>query len=145
MATITFYEKPGCANNARQKRLLMDAGHELIVRNLLETRWEPQELRAFFGRRPVAEWFNRAAPGVKSGAVVPEALDEATALALMLDDPLLIRRPLMQAGEQRQAGFDAERLQEWLGALPVMEDDASAPDLERCARTHGCPAPAAPH
>ncbi len=55
MATLFFYEKPGCANNARQKRLLMEAGHELIVRNLLETRWEVGELRAFFGGRPVSE------------------------------------------------------------------------------------------
>ena len=65
MATILFYEKPGCANNARQKRLLLDAGHELIVCDLLATRWTAEELRAFFGGRPVSEWFNRAAPRVK--------------------------------------------------------------------------------
>ncbi len=138
MATIIFYEKPGCANNARQKRLLMDAGHALIVRNLLETRWQPDELRAFFGGRPVSEWFNRAAPRVKSGEVVPEALDEITALALMLEDPLLIRRPLMQVEEWRESGFDAERLQTWLGMPATHEETAQRQKIERCTRVHHC-------
>jgi len=63
--------------------------------------------------RPVAEWFNRNAPkmkpqprypwraalasiqSAKSGAVMPEALDAESAMALMLTEPLLIRRPLL--------------------------------------------------
>jgi hypothetical protein len=38
----------------------------------------------FFGKRPVADWFNRATPRVKSGEIVPELLDANTALPLML-------------------------------------------------------------
>jgi nitrogenase-associated protein len=140
VATILFYEKPGCASNARQKRLLAEAGHELIVRNLLETRWTAEELRPFFGNRPVAEWFNRAAPRIKSGEVIPEALDEAAALALMLDDPLLIRRPLLQAGERREAGFDLERLTQWIGLTPAAGDA----EPERCRRADPCPPPTEP-
>jgi len=139
MATIVFYEKPGCANNARQKSLLLEAGHELIVRNLLETRWTADELRAFFGERPVSEWFNRAAPWVKSGEIVPEALDERTALVLMLEDPLLIRRPLLQVGDRREAGFDAERIHGWIGLAPAA---AEVSNLEQCRRTEHCPTPA---
>jgi nitrogenase-associated protein len=138
MATILFYEKPGCANNARQKALLREAGHELIVRDLLKTRWQSEELQAFFGSRPVAEWFNRAAPRIKSGEVVPEALDAAGALALMLDDPLLIRRPLLQVGEQREAGFDMARIETWLGSIGGAD---AGGDMESCRRTHHCPPP----
>ncbi len=141
MATIVFYEKPGCANNARQKRLLAEAGHELIVRNLLETRWEADELRAFFGGRPVSEWFNRAAPRVKSGEIAPEALGEADAILLLLEDPLLIRRPLLQVGEWREAGFDAERIRIRVGGLGTLEDIPPSRDLERCERTIRCPSP----
>lgn len=140
MSTILFYEKPGCANNARQKSLLLEAGHELIVRNLLETRWEAGELRAFFGRHAVSEWFNRAAPRVKSGEIVPEALDEAVALALMLEDPLLIRRPLLQVGERREAGFDPEQIDAWIG-LNADPDNRPAQNLETCQRTQHCPTP----
>ncbi|WP_217995184.1 hypothetical protein [Methylogaea oryzae] len=35
MATVLFWEKPGCVNNARQKRLLQEAGHTVLARDLL--------------------------------------------------------------------------------------------------------------
>jgi len=41
----------------------------------------------FFGKRPVADWFNRAAPRVKSGEIVHEQLDANTALQLILQAP----------------------------------------------------------
>ncbi|SMF97525.1 nitrogenase-associated protein [Methylomagnum ishizawai] len=139
MATIVFYEKPGCGNNTRQKNLLAEAGHELIVRNLLTTPWTVETLRPFFGGRPVAEWFNRAAPRVKAGEVVPENLDETEALALMLKDPLLIRRPLMQVGEAREVGFDPGKVAAWIGLGSAA--DAPAAHLEQCQRPHPCPPP----
>ena len=115
MAHVIFWEKPGCAGNARQKALLVRSGHTLDVRNLLSEPWTASGLRAFFGARPVSEWFNKSSPRVKSGEVRPEALDEAAALTLMLADPLLIRRPLMESGGRREAGFQPERVAAWIG------------------------------
>ena len=139
MAEVVFYEKPGCAGNARQKTLLEEAGHRLIVRDLLNTVWTDQTLRPFFEDRPVAVWFNRSAPAVKSGAVNPDALGEDEALALLLADPLLIRRPLMQVGDRRDCGFEAERVDAWIGLATKPEGK-----LEGCARPDmpPCPAPA---
>jgi hypothetical protein len=34
MAEVIFYEKAGCAGNARQKALLRASGHQLVVRDL---------------------------------------------------------------------------------------------------------------
>jgi len=138
MAQVIFYEKPGCGNNTKQKALLVAAGHEVIARNLLTEVWTPERLLAFFGSRPVAEWFNRAAPRVKSGELIPELLDEAEALQLMLADPLLIRRPLIEANGRREAGFNQELIHSWLGLTP------SGTDLESCPRSHQqtpCPVP----
>ena len=95
MARINFYEKPGCLNNTMQKKILRNAGHEVIEHNLLTEPWTPGRLRPFFASKQVAEWFNRSAPRVKSGEIVPESIDADRALALMIEDPLLIRRPLM--------------------------------------------------
>jgi nitrogenase-associated protein len=119
VATVIFYEKPGCAGNARQKELLRRAGHELEVRDLLTWPWTASELRAFFTDLPVADWFNRAAPRVKSGEVVPEAFSPDEALSALLADPILIRRPLMQVDERREAGFLAAVVDEWIGLAPV--------------------------
>ena len=116
---IPFWEKPGCSGNARQKALLAAAGHIVAPRSLLAEPWTAQRLRAFFGARPVCERFNRASPRVKSGEVRPDALAEDDALALMLADRLLIRRPLMQVGERCEAGFDMELVDGWIGLGPA--------------------------
>ena len=115
MAQVVFWEKPGCAGNARQKGLLTASGHTLDVRNLLQEPWQAERLREFFGTRPVSQWFNPSSPRVKSGEVRPEELDEQAALALMLADPLLICRPLMELAGRCEAGFEPERVQAWIG------------------------------
>jgi nitrogenase-associated protein len=140
MAKIVFYEKPGCGNNTRQKVLLAAAGHEVDARNLLTESWTQERLRSFFGNRPVAEWFNRAAPRVKSAEILPEQLDAASALQLMLQDPLLIRRPLLECDGRREVGFEHELIDRWLGLTPASEQA----DLESCPRSHHhtpCPTP----
>jgi len=139
MAHVVFYEKPGCAGNERQKALLRAAGHQLEVRDLLRHPWTEAELRPFLAGLPVAEWFARTAPRVKAREVVPEALGEAEALALLLDDPLLIRRPLLQVGARREAGFLAAVVQDWIGLEPV--EPPAAPG-QGCGGGAGCGTPA---
>lgn len=140
MAHITFYEKSGCGGNARQKALLRAARHTLEVRDLLHWPWTAESLLAFLEPLPVAEWFNRAAPRIKSGEVVPAKLDADAALALLLAEPLLIRRPLMALGEQRMVGFDADRVHAWVGLGE--NAPASHTPLEGCAAAMGsCASP----
>ncbi|MBN8456048.1 ArsC/Spx/MgsR family protein [Accumulibacter sp.] len=127
MARVTFFEKSGCAANARQKALLLAAGHELDVRDLRRHFWSNLRLLEFFADLPVAKWFNPAAPAVRSGAIVPQALDEATALVLLRSNPLLIRRPLLQVGDERRVGFDAAAIDTWIGLRQVPPDE-----LESC-------------
>ncbi|MDD2463038.1 MAG: hypothetical protein PHI97_03510 [Desulfobulbus sp.] len=110
-ATIRFFEKPQCTGNARQKAILLSAGHRLITENLLEFPFSKEELRSFFGALPVAQWFNALAPKVKSGEVDIYGMDEEQALEAMLAEPLLIRRPLMEVGSVRLAGFNIDELE----------------------------------
>ena len=138
MAHITFFEKPGCGGNARQKALLRAARHTLDVRDLLNWPWTAGSLLPFLAPLPVADWFNRAAPRIKSGEIVPSALDAEAALALLLAEPLLIRRPLMALGEQRMAGFDAERVHAWVSLGP--NAPGAATPLEGCAAACHCAA-----
>lgn len=141
MARVIFYSKPGCQGGTKQKVLLTAAGHEVIPYNLLTEPWTVERLRSFFGDRPVAEWFNRSSPKVKSGEVVPEKVDEQTALTLMLKEPLLIRRPLLEIGDRREVGFDVEKIDAWIGLKPVDEslqeisENLMKQDLQNCS--HG--------
>ncbi|KJV05191.1 ArsC/Spx/MgsR family protein [Methylocucumis oryzae] len=130
MATVYFYEKPGCVSNTRQKKMLAAAGHKVIAKNLLTEAWQAEQLRAFFGKLPVTNWFNYSAPMIKLGHVQPELLSETQALALMVDTPLLIRRPLMQVGHERLAGFDQELVDTWIGLTEIKPEY----DLEACPK-----------
>lgn len=131
MATVYFYEKPGCINNTRQKKLLAAAGHEVVALNLLTEAWQPDRLRPFFGKLAVRNWFNYSAPAIKHGEIEPENLTEPEALALMLKNPLLIRRPLMQVGDSLMAGFDQYAVDEWIG----LKETQTYQDIESCPRT----------
>lgn len=126
---LVFYEKPGCLSNARQKARLVALGHCLEIRNLLTEAWTAQRLRPFFGTRPVADWFNPSAPRVRTGEVRPEVLSAAEALDLMVADPLLIRRPLIETGGHCVCGFERGPL---LGALGVELGEGE--DLQSCSR-----------
>lgn len=140
MATVTFYEKPGCGTNARQKLALANAGHTLVVKSLLTEPWTAERLLGFFGATPVASWFNPAAPKVKSGAVKPEAATAEEAIALMLAEPLLIRRPLVEVDGARCAGFDREPVTALLG--PVAAGGAPLEGCSHPGEANPCPAPA---
>ena len=131
MATVFFYEKPGCINNTRQKKLLAAAGHQVVAKDILTETWQAERLRAFFGELTVRDWFNYSAPAIKHGEIEPDKLTEQEALALMLENPLLIRRPLMQVGDTLMAGFDQQAVDNWIG-LQKIETTA---DLESCPRT----------
>lgn len=141
MTEVVFYEKRGCVNNARQKALLQALGHEVRARDLLTEAWTTTRLAAFFVGRPVSAWFNESAPRVKSGEVLPGRVDAGQALCLMMADPLLIRRPLLETPFGCAAGFDDNPVTRELGV-----GSADSADLQGCARpaAAGCPPPGAP-
>lgn len=131
MTHIIFYEKPGCGGNARQRAMLEAAGHTLERRSLLDEPWTAASLLAFLSALPVAQWFNRAAPRIKSGEIVPEQLEADAALKLLLQEHLLIRRPLMLRPDgERLVGFDTAQVHHFVG----LEAPSEAPvSLEGCA------------
>lgn len=144
MADVIFYEKPGCASNARQKALLVASGHALDVRDLLSEPWSVSSLRPYFGETPVREWFNPAAPRVKSGEIDLDKITPQAALVMMIVDPILIRRPLIKVGGRCEAGFDPERIGSWIGLRPTekrVDDLCSRTDAARSEGTAGAAAP----
>lgn len=123
MNVLIFYEKPGCVGNQRQKVRLRAQDISFRVEDLLATRWTIDTLRPFFGCKPVAEWFNASAPAVKLGELDIHALDEEQALILMLAEPLLICRPLLEYGDLRQSGFMPGPVLDALGVNLTPEQD----------------------
>ncbi|NJO67648.1 MAG: hypothetical protein HC826_01515 [Rhodospirillales bacterium] len=132
MVEVIFYAKPGCKGNARQLQVLQASGHRVVVRDLLSEPWTAERLHGFFGERKVVDWFNRSAVRIKSGEIVPEHLSAEAAMTLLLDDPALIRRPLMEAAGERRAGWEPEEIARWIGLGSEM-----SPGKEGCAAAAG--------
>ena len=138
MKLVIFYEKPGCATNTKQKKSLQGAGCMLIVKNLLEHGMEASELLSYLEKRSVAEWFNPNAPAVKKGELDPQGFTEEEALALLLRDPILIRRPLLSVEGRRMCGFDKQKIEGILGVSLDIERE------EKCSSETTCPPPVSP-
>ena len=142
MVQVIFYEKPGCISNTRQKKLLRNAGHNVIAIDLLKNEWDRDTLLNYFNDLPVPLWFNKSSPRIKSGEIIIENLDQDQALQLILKDPILIRRPLLKVDEEYKVGFDFAEVNQWIGL--AAEDDPNSDinefteneltDLESCSR-----------
>ena len=129
MAVVIMYAKPGCVNNNRQHRLLREAGHQVVVRDLLREAWTPERLQRFLAGLPVRDWFNPSAPRVRDGEVRSDSLAPEQALDLLVREPILIRRPLLEADGVTMVGFDPEQVDAWLGLCHVPDED-----METCLR-----------
>ena len=116
MTKIIFYEKPGCAENQKQKNFLAAAGYEIETRDLTAEHWTPAGLRAYFAEKPVAEWFDPRANKITSGEINPATANPQSALVMMSVDPNLIKSPLLKFNGRCASGLDAAELEHFLTA-----------------------------
>ncbi|MCI4679266.1 hypothetical protein K9U39_01950 [Rhodoblastus acidophilus] len=114
MKKVVFYLKPGAANDIEHKALLAAAGYEVDARDLTAEHWTSAGLRAFFGERPIEEWFDPAAPKVVSGEINPARLNAQEALVTLALDPSLINGPLVRYNGRCASGLDADELRDFV-------------------------------
>lgn len=114
MKLVTFYEKPGCATNRKQKKLLQEAGCTLLVHDLLNHGLTKEEISLYLQDKEVAAWFNPNAPKIKKGEIDPVSFSAEEALELLFQEPILIRRPLISIKGEKMCGFDSEKIESLL-------------------------------
>ena len=115
MSKIIFYEKPGCKNNTKQKRILTLSGHEVEPVDLIQHPWTREELLSFFQGIEPKYWFNLNAPAFSDGEIEPDQFDEESAIEAMMKDHILIKRPLLIIGDTKLVGFDEEKIASLIG------------------------------
>jgi arsenate reductase len=138
MAHILFFEKPGCRNNIRQKAMLELSGHTVEAVNLLQYAWSKEELEKYLDKKPVAEYFNPAAPAIKSGEINPLSFTREEAIAIMIREPLLIKRPLIKIGSHHLQGFDTELLKKLI-SLDAVQGTAEVATSFKMSDMNACP------
>ena len=93
----------------------MQEGVELEDRDFFADPLSERELRDLIGNRPASQIFSWNSPSFKKLGVTRENLDDDRLVQLMLDEPRLIRRPLVQVGEEVFVGTDKEAMERVLG------------------------------
>jgi len=131
---VTFYEKPGCVTNQKQKKLLIENGYLLQVKSLLDTKFFPEDLIQFFDPLPVHAWFNPNAPKIKQGLINPKTYSAEDAIVAFLKEPILIKRPLLVIEDHYLCGFDTKTISTILNK-PLEKIDNSCSKIDNC-HTH---------
>ncbi len=112
---VSFYGKTGCRGNARQMEQLRSAGYVIQEISLLDKEWDTESLPKFFNGEPIHRFVNTRAPQVASGDFDPHALSQPELLMAMINEPILIKRPLLFFRGEFACGFDSELVTRLLG------------------------------
>ena len=72
------------------------------------------ELDKLIGRGQTGDFFSRRSPSVKKMGLDVDALSDDELKRLMLDEPRLLRRPVLKVGRKALIGFDPD---EWEAAV----------------------------
>lgn len=111
---FTFYEKTGCSGNAKQKELLKSHNISFSVKSLLDTSWTVETLNEFFKGLEIKDIFNPFAPQIRDKEIDISKLSKDEAINLMIKNPILIKRPLLDINGVKICGFDIEKINELL-------------------------------
>lgn len=130
---IIFYEKPGCAGNAKQKQLLDRNGISYTTKSILSNPWSKEELLSYFEGLSIEDIYNPFAPQIKSGEIKPQLLNKDGLVTLMLQEPILIKRPLLNIDGNKICGFDLEKINTLFG-----KDISSTTSLSTCQSDDPC-------
>ena len=89
---------------------LLQDGIELEERDFFEDRFTELELRGLLGERDPAEFFSWNSPSFRKMGLQREALSGDQLVELMLDEPRLVRRPLLRTVDDLIVGTDKQAM-----------------------------------
>ena len=107
---ITLYGIPNCDTMKKARAWLADHDIEYHFHNYKEAGIDEAILRAWVKELGWQTLLNkRGMMWRKVPQAVKEAIDETSAIALMLETPSIIKRPVLDDGNVRTVGFTPER------------------------------------
>jgi len=97
------------------REYLSQKGVAFEERDFFKERFSPQEIRQLLGARSAAEVFSLKSPSVKALGLEGRALTNDEMVALIVQEPRLLRRPLVKVRERLIVGANWRELDEALG------------------------------
>ena len=108
--SVTIYHNPRCSKSRQTLALLEEQGLELQVVEYLKTPPDAAGLKALLDRLGLAprELIRRKESLYKELGLDDEGLSEAALIQAMAENPILIERPIVVAGERAALGRPPE-------------------------------------
>ena len=94
----------------------MQVGLEVEERDFFQDPFTEAELRALIGDRSPADIFSWKSPSFRKLGIDRDSLDDDRMIALMLEEPRLIRRPVTAIGDTLIVGADSKALSQALSS-----------------------------
>ena len=114
MAEVTIYHNPRCSKSRETLRLLQDRGVEPNIIEYLEDPLDEAALESLLGQLGMEpDQLVREKEEAYDRLGLAQA-DRKTLIRAMVDNPILIERPIVARGERAQLGRPPERVLELL-------------------------------
>ena len=97
----------------------MQAGVDLQERDFFQDRFSEVELRRLIGDRPPSDYFSWNSPSFKKLGLSRDELDEGRLIQMMAEEPRLVRRPLIQVGNDLVVGTDRRAMERAFPQLSI--------------------------
>jgi arsenate reductase-like glutaredoxin family protein len=94
---------------------LSQKGVEIVERDFFQDVFTEEELGALIGNRPVSDYFSFRSPSFRKMGLDKDQLSDNQLLKMMVEEPRLIRRPLIQSGDDLVVGTDKKAMAELFG------------------------------
>jgi Spx/MgsR family transcriptional regulator len=111
---IDFYGWAQCNSCLQTRAYLLEKGYELNYRDFFKERFTKTEILEILDGRKAVELFNPNGPIIKALGVNIENLTADEMIELMLEEPRLVKRPIVRINGQTHFGTNVKMLKEIL-------------------------------
>jgi len=108
--SVQFLQKPACTTCRKARAYMENRGFDLHFRNLDKERLSADELEKLIGDRDHQDFLNTRNELYRQKNMKENPPTRADAIRMMVDEPNLIRRPVIIAGGRVVLGFDQEKI-----------------------------------
>jgi arsenate reductase len=110
---IQIFGVQKCADTRKAQRFFKERGIRFQFVDLKEKGLSKGELRSVATRVPLEQLINRSSPRFAERGLVHAWLNAEKTEALLLDDPLLFRTPVVRNGREATVGYCPEVWKGW--------------------------------
>ena len=111
---VRFYQKSTCGQCRKAKEVLQHMGLNLDIRDLIREPLNRNELTDLIGSTDIREFLNPTNSLFKQRRMSSTPPTKSEAIRLMMEDPNLIRRPIIIKGKRKVFGFEECKLKDMI-------------------------------